>query len=138
MGGFMAAQPVAAVGQGWSPLQQIAAVAGEQIGYLVGGFGPIGRLQFLHDVPNVNLHGALAHVELVGDDLDLVTLVRGDSIPRRVLVGLNLVRGRELPAKLLELVSCSPTRSYPCNKRLARGPGSCYPYMSGMRKNEKI
>ena len=44
---------------------------------------------------------AEAATELVGDDLDLVTLVRGDSVPRRVLVGLNLVRGRAEPGRFV-------------------------------------
>src|SRR6185312_15220667 len=41
----------------------------EQIVDLVGNLGPVGRPELSHYVADVNLHGAFAHVEFIGDDL---------------------------------------------------------------------
>src|SRR6185312_7415096 len=53
------------------------AVAGEQVGDLVGRFGSVGGLQLPHDGAGVNLHRAFAHVQFIGDDLVWFTFPDG-------------------------------------------------------------
>ena len=52
---------------------------------------PVAGLEFLHDVPDMNLDGAFAHAELICDDLVLLALFQAlqhIQLARRELNGL--------------------------------------------------
>src|SRR5690606_37939434 len=54
---------------------------GKHLAQLVGHYRAVRRLQLLHDVADMDLHGAFPQVQLIGDDLvGLATPQRGNDL----------------------------------------------------------
>ena len=56
-------------GQTRSALDSLMISNSQQIVCQERDLGPVARLEFAHDIANMNLDSAFAHFELVGDDL---------------------------------------------------------------------